>query len=69
MTEDECSRVQTEIPIIPNLGYTTIDTHVCIMLKFIVINKKKEICLPNKAYISSTDEKYKYGCQMHSTCT
>ena len=27
------------------------------MLKFIGINKEKEICLPNKEYISDTDEK------------
>ena len=34
-----------------------IDTHVCIMLKFSPINKEKEIYLPNKEYISGTDEK------------
>ena len=27
------------------------------MLKFIGINKEKEICLPNEEYISGTDEK------------
>ena len=27
------------------------------MLKFIGINKEKEICLPNKEYISGTDKK------------
>ena len=26
------------------------------MLKFININKEKEICLPNKEYVSGTDE-------------
>ena len=32
-----------------------IDTHVFIMLTFISINREKEICLPNKEYISGTD--------------
>ena len=31
--------------------------HVCIMLKFITINKENEICLTNKECISGTDEK------------
>ena len=36
------------------------------MLKFIRINKEKEICLPNKEYIRGTVEKNNDGCQMHS---
>ena len=30
---------------------------MCIMLKSVGMNKEKEICLPNKEYTNSTDEK------------
>ena len=29
-----------------------IDTHVCMVTKFIVISKETKICLPNKEYLS-----------------
>ena len=34
-----------------------IDTHVCIILKFIGANKEKEMCLPYKEYISGQMKK------------
>ena len=40
-----------------------IDTYVVIMLNFIGINEEKEICLPNKEYISGTE-----GTNMVAKC-